>query len=124
MRKSINLLVIAGIVLGASPALAQVPSPAVATGPAEKLVCKKVVSAEPGAKPVPMCLTKAQWTAKKLADAKDPNRIVCRYEQNSRSKFDSFKICMSAVEWENQRLIERQAVERIQNGVCVAGAGC
>lgn len=69
-------------------------------------------------------MTKSQWTAKKLADAKDPLRIVCRYEQNSRSKFESFKICMSAVEWVNQRQLEREHVERIQSGVCVRGAGC
>jgi hypothetical protein len=117
---------LAGVPAGAMQSPTSTPplQTGAAAAPTEKLVCKHVVSAEPGSKPRPMCMTKAQWTAKKLADAKDPNRIVCRYETNSRSKFASFKVCMSFVEWQNQRQLEREHVERIQSNVCVKGGGC
>ena len=87
-------------------------------------ICKHVVAAEPGTKPYQLCLTKAQWEAKKKSDARDPNRTVCRYVERSGSIFKSYKVCMTAAEWENQRQLERQQVDRIQRGSCVAGAGC
>jgi hypothetical protein len=31
---------------------------------------------------------------------------------------------MTATEWAEQRRLEREAVEKIQRSVCVAGAGC
>ena len=124
MLKTRRLIALAMLASNTPAVAIQTPAPALSPPPAEKLVCKHVVSAERGSKPRPLCMTKAEWAAKKLADSKDPNRIVCRYEQNSRSKFDSFKICMSAAEWQNQRQLEREHVERIQNGVCVAGGGC
>lgn len=71
-----------------------------------------------------MCLTKAQWAEMNKRDSKDANRIVCRYEQMSGTRFRSAKICMSAAEWENQRFLERQGVEAIQRTTCVSGAGC
>ena len=108
----------------ATPPVASAAPPAASTQPAEKLVCQSVVTSEPGSKPRSMCMTKREWAAKKLADGKDPNRIVCRYETNSRSKFASFKVCMSFVEWQNQRQLEREHVERIQSNVCVKGGGC
>lgn len=93
-----------------------------ATTPAK--ICKHVVSAERGAKPYQMCMTKAEWAAKAAADAKDANRIVCRYEEVPGTRFRGRKICMSAAEWANQRFEERQAIERIQNSTCKAGSGC
>ena len=124
MLKAGCSIAVAMLILNTSATATPSASPGASATPAERLVCQSVVSAEPGSKPRPLCMTKSQWTAKKLADAKDPLRIVCRYEQNSRSKFESFKICMSAVEWVNQRQLEREHVERIQSGVCVRGAGC
>ena len=87
-------------------------------------VCKHVVSIEPGTKPYRVCMTKAEWKVMEAADAKNPNRIVCRYIEHSGSKFKSYKVCMTAAEWENSRQRDRQAIERIQSSTCVAGAGC
>lgn len=105
------------------------PAATLATGDAqaaatEKKICKYVVASNRGAKPYELCMTKAEWAAKSKADAKDANRTVCRYQEIPGDRFRSRKLCMSAAEWENQRQLERQAVERIQSGVCVPGAGC
>ena len=77
-------------------------------------VCKTVVSAEPGAKPHKLCMTRAEWDAKKVADAKDANRIVCRYEEVPGTRFRSRKVCQPASEWDNQRQLQRQELERVQ----------
>jgi hypothetical protein len=87
-------------------------------------VCETVVSAERGAKPYKLCMTRAEWKAKKIADAKDPNRIVCHYQELPGTRFRSAKVCMPASEWDNQRLRERQAIEQIQMRTCVHGSGC
>ena len=87
-------------------------------------VCKAVVSAELGAKPYKLCMTRAQWKAKKVADARDANRTICHYQENPSSRLRSYKVCRPASEWESQRLRDRQAVEQIQMRSCVPGAGC
>ena len=129
-----RIVVVAAAVLGVAGGIAftaSVASPGAAPqapgvqAPADvEKVCKMVVSAKRGARPYEMCLTKADWDAKKIADAKDATRMVCRYVEHSGSRFRSSKVCMTAAEWENQRLADRQAVERIQMGTCVPGAGC
>jgi hypothetical protein len=45
-------------------------------------------------------------------------------QRTAGATFDSFKTCIVAVEWANQRQLEREHLERIQNGVRVPGAGC
>jgi hypothetical protein len=110
-----------GATLGASANPSTTASPA---APDQPKLCKMVVGPEPGAKPHEMCMTKAEWEAKKIADAKDPNRMVCRYEEESGTRFRSTKVCMTAAEWDNERLRQRQEVERIQMQTCVPGAGC
>ena len=92
--------------------------------PDQPQVCKTVVSAELGAKPYKLCMTRAQWKAKKVADAKNANRTVCHYQENPGSRLRSYKVCRPASEWESQRLRDRQAVEQIQMRSCVPGAGC
>ena len=87
-------------------------------------VCKYVVAEERGSKPYRLCLTKSGWAAKAEKDAKDANRIECRYEEVPGSKFRSKKICQPASEWVEQRRLHRQQVEDMQMRVCVAGAGC
>jgi hypothetical protein len=77
-------------------------------------VCKTVVNAELGAKPYKLCMTRAEWDAKKIADAKDANRIICRYEEVPGTRFRSRKVCQPASEWDNQRLLQRQELERVQ----------
>lgn len=111
------------VILVPTSALAVTAPPPTDT-PSPPVVCKYVVAAEEGAKPYRMCMTKAQWAAKKVADAKDPNRKVCRYEQASGTRFRSHKICMTAAEWENQRQLERQAIDNLQSKTCVHGGGC
>jgi len=91
---------------------------------APQQICKKVVAATLGAKPYELCMTRAEWDAKKIADAKDANRIVCRYQEQIGTRFRSAKVCMPASDWENLRLADRQAVEHIQRQSCVPGAGC
>lgn len=87
-------------------------------------ICQMVVNPNVGATPYKLCLTKAEWDAKKLADSKDANRIVCHFEQDPQSRFRSNKICQPQSAWDEQRRVERESVEQIQRSVCVAGAGC
>jgi hypothetical protein len=115
MLETIALLAIAA----ASPG-----NPTAQAGPGAPLLCRKVTSPNSGKKPFDMCLTEEQWAAKKKADARDANRMVCRYEEAMGTRFKSFKICMTAAEWENQRLQQRQQIDRIQGASCVGGAGC
>jgi hypothetical protein len=112
-----------GVALAASPTTDGSSTSQTATT-AGSPICKMVVSAEPGAKPYQLCMTKAEWEAKKIADAKDANRLVCRYQEDPKTRFRSFKICMTADQWENQRLEDRQAIDRVQMQSCVPGGGC
>ena len=123
MASTMLVILAAGVVGTAAFAttVGQDPSP----NPQEQpQVCKTVVSAEPGAKPYKLCMSRAEWDAKKIADAKDANRIVCRYEEVPGSRFRSKKICQPASAWDEQRLRDRQAVDQIQRSTCVPGAGC
>ena len=122
MARPTIIAAVAALALGgsspaASPAARQPPDPS-------KRVCETVVGPEHGAKPYKLCMTKAEWEAKKVADAKDATRIVCHYEEMPGTRFRSAKVCMTAAEWWNQRQADRQAVERIQMQTCVPGAGC
>ena len=54
------------------------------------------------------------WAAKKKQDAADATRIVCHYEEEPGTRFASRKICMSAAQWDDRKLQDRQDVERIQ----------
>ena len=110
----------AGAAIAATPSD---PTPSTAQTEPPK-VCKMVVSPEPGAKPYQMCMTKAEWEAKKIADAKDVNRIVCKYTEDPVTRFRSYKVCMTAMEWERQRWEDRDAIDRIQRQSCVPGGGC
>jgi hypothetical protein len=69
-------------------------------------------------------MTKAEWEAKKIADAKDPNRMVCQYIEQSGARFRSAKVCMTAMEWQRQRYADRDAIDHIQRQSCVPGGGC
>src|ERR1043165_7356364 len=98
----------AACVAGAAAAFASTApetptAPTVTPAPGQPKICKTVVSAEPGTKPYQMCRTKAEWDAKTIADAKDPNRMICHYEEQIGTRFRSNKVCMTAMEWENAR---------------------
>jgi hypothetical protein len=110
-----KILLAATALFFGSIALAQAPATdAGANSPAPRKVCQYVVKAEPGATPEKMCLTKAEWDGKALADAKDANRLVCHYEQVPGTRFRSAKVCMPASQWAEQRRLEREAIEQIQ----------
>jgi hypothetical protein len=126
MFRPASLLVLtsaAGVVFAAAPATDGSSAPQAPTTD-ELKICKSVVSAEPGARPYQLCMTKGEWEAKKIADAKDPNRMVCQYIEESGTRFRSAKVCMTAMEWENQRHADREAIEQIQRQSCVPGGGC
>ena len=124
MGKTIALTVTAVTAASAAwAALANQKAPA-SPAPDPTKVCKMVVDNTPRSKPYQLCLTKSEWEAKKIADAKDANRIVCHYEEMPGTRFRSAKVCMTAAEWWNQRQADRQAVERIQMQTCVPGGGC
>ena len=124
MNYAATCLALAGVVLGGIAYASADQTQAAADAPNLSKICKKVVDATPGSKPFDLCLTKAEWDAKKVADAKDPNRMVCHYEEQIGTRFRSNKVCMTAMEWENARQADRREVERIQMQTCVPGAGC
>ena len=46
----------------------------------------------------------------------DPNRMICRTESTTGSRVSSQKRCLTAQQWADQKLIDRQVVERAQGG--------
>jgi hypothetical protein len=96
---------------GGTAALSQSPAPNVEES---KIVCKYVVAATPGSKPYRMCLSKADWALKEQQDAKDPNRIVCHYEQEPGSRLKGRKVCQPASQWAQDKQDYRDSTERIQ----------
>ena len=46
----------------------------------------------------------------------DPNRVICRTEQSTGSRLATQKRCLTAQQWADQKLIDRQVVERAQGG--------
>lgn len=108
------LLIVAAGAAGSAAFAANAGETAAPVQGQQPLVCQTVVTAEPGTKPYKLCKTQAEWTAQKLADSKNANRIICRYEEVPGTRFRSRKVCQSASEWATQRLLQRQDVERIQ----------
>lgn len=117
-------ITIGSAVSGSPQALASSAAPASDGAGDGQVVCKYVVSAQRGAKPFQMCLTKSQWAAKEAKDSADLNRIECRYEEAIGSKLKSRKVCQPASEWAQQRRMHREQVQDIQMRVCVPGGGC
>lgn len=58
------------------------------------------------------------------AGGRDPNRIVCERIEELGTRLGARKVCMTAAEWAEQRRQDRQQIDRLQAGSCVAGAGC
>ena len=122
-RGSAFLVLVCGAGVAIAAAAPEAFPPAQAPAQDQK-VCQYVVSADVGAKPYQLCLTKAEWDAKKAEDAKDATRMVCRYEEVPGTRFRSAKVCQPKSAWDEARRLDREAVEQIQRSVCVAGAGC
>lgn len=92
-----------------------------------KITCKYVVAAGPSRenKPYRMCMSKSDWALKDANDAKDANRIVCKYQEDPASpKLRGYKICQPASEWAEQERMEREHILRIQMGTCAPGQPC
>jgi hypothetical protein len=45
---------------------------------------------------------------------KDPNRIICERVDEIGSRLSSTKVCMTAQQWEEKRIQERQNMEDVQ----------
>ena len=121
-----KVVALAGLVAlaGGGVALAAVDEKTTAAQLDPTKTCKMVVSDKQNTKTFEMCMTKAEWEAKAIADAKDANRIVCHYEEEPGTRLRSRKICGTASEWAAQKRGDREVTERIQMQTCVPGAGC
>lgn len=102
--------------------LGQSATPAGSGG--EPVICKSVVAPGGKSRPFEMCMTKSQWAAKEIADARDTDRLVCRYLEETGSRLSARKVCMTAGQWAAEAQMSREATQRIQDSVCVPGAGC
>ena len=60
-------------------------------------------------------LAQSQPETKKSAKY-DPNRMICRSEDSTGSRVTQQKRCLTAQQWADQRLTDRQTVERAQGG--------
>ena len=47
--------------------------------------------------------------------SKDPNRIICEKVQETGSRLNSRRICMTALQWEEQRRRDRESLQDAQN---------
>lgn len=56
--------------------------------------------------------------------ARDPNEVVCKKESVLGSNLQTRKVCMTRSQWADQRMIDRQNVERSQTNTCQRQAGC
>jgi hypothetical protein len=122
-----KLIALAGVVALAASGIAIASANQTVTEPASSdpaKVCKMVATDKPNTKPFELCMTKAEWEAKAIADAKDANRIVCHYEEEPGTRLRSHKICQPASAWNARTAGDREQVEGIQMKTCVPGAGC
>lgn len=58
----------------------------------------------------------AETKADSKKAAEDPNRVICRTERSTGSRLATQKRCLTAQQWADQKLIDRQVVERAQGG--------
>jgi len=59
-------------------------------------------------------LAQVSASAKPQAKTRDATRIICRSEESTGSRLSSVKRCMSAADWEAEKQMNREAVERSQ----------
>lgn len=55
-------------------------------------------------------------TKAKRTESYDPGRVICRSERATGSRLATHKRCLTAQQWDEQKLIDRQTVERSQGG--------
>lgn len=51
---------------------------------------------------------------RKSAAVTDPDKIICRSEENTGSRLAKTKRCMSARDWAAEKAINQQDIERVQ----------
>ena len=44
----------------------------------------------------------------------DPNKLICKRDKVPGSRLAAKKVCMTAAEWERQRIEDRQLAEKVQ----------
>ena len=47
-------------------------------------------------------------------DAKDPDRMICKSEEQTGSRLAKKKVCMTAAEWKESRRQQRMEIDRAQ----------
>jgi invasion protein IalB len=67
-----------------------------------------------GAAPIAAQTTSTGATPAPNSKQKDPNRIICERQQEVGSRLASKRVCMTAVQWEEQHRRDREAVEENQ----------
>lgn len=48
------------------------------------------------------------------SDKNDPNKIVCRREEQIGSRLGAKKVCLSVKEWQDREQADRESTERLQ----------
>ena len=77
------------------------------------LAVPALVSAAPVAATMPGSAVQSADNPTKEASA-DSDKLICKRDKVSGSRLSARKVCMTAAEWERQRIEDRQAVEKIQ----------
>jgi hypothetical protein len=63
-------------------------------------------------------------TINQPAEKGEPDKIVCKKEEQIGTRLGTKKLCLTVSEWNQRALAGRAEAERLQMGVCVPGAGC
>lgn len=56
--------------------------------------------------------------------AKDPNERICQTERVLGSRLATRRVCATRAEWEENRRLDREAIDQSQRSPCVKRAGC
>lgn len=110
---------VAGAIL---PRMQQVPSGARRKEKNMAGFVKMVMAAASLAIVLPGAATAQDASAKKKL--RDPNQMVCKTEETLGSRLQSRKVCRTRAQWEEQRQVDRQTVERSQINPCQRQGGC
>jgi len=61
----------------------------------------------------------AQAAETKTDKAKDPNRKICETVEVTGSRLGATKVCMTEQQWQDQRRVQRDDLERAQQGAVI-----
>ncbi len=54
-------------------------------------------------------------------DSKNPDRMICRAEEQIGTRLSKKKVCMTAQQWKEQRRLSRMEIDRNQSNRYVSG---